>query len=67
MLSWDVLHNYGFDSSKVLPKEQLQDKKLVNELQTAVQFLQQRHIQEINNASVRTKSKDVIRSRNLMH
>ncbi|WP_375640346.1 type II toxin-antitoxin system protein adenylyltransferase VbhT [Bartonella sp. MM55XZML] len=57
----DAIHKQDFDLSKAISKNQLQDKKLVNELQTAVKFLQQRHTQELKNVIAQTKSKDVTR------
>ncbi|WP_330169274.1 hypothetical protein [Bartonella grahamii] len=38
----DAIHKQDFDLSKAIPQNQPQDKKLVNELQMAVKFLQQR-------------------------
>ncbi|EJF92298.1 hypothetical protein ME9_01700, partial [Bartonella taylorii 8TBB] len=46
-----------------IPQNQRHNKKLVNELQTAVKFLQQRRMEEQNNAITQTKSKDVMKSR----
>ncbi len=57
----DAIHKYAFNLSKAIPSKQSQDKRLINELQAAVQFLQQKHIQEQNNAISRKKSKDVTR------
>ncbi|WP_375612409.1 MULTISPECIES: type II toxin-antitoxin system protein adenylyltransferase VbhT [unclassified Bartonella] len=57
----DAIHKQDFDLSKAIPQNQPQDKKLVNELQTAVKFLQQRHTQELKNVIAETKSKDVSR------
>nr|WP_015060428.1 Ti-type conjugative transfer relaxase TraA [Bartonella sp. TT0105]ADN97079.1 conjugal transfer protein TraA1 [Bartonella sp. TT0105] len=57
----DAIHKQDFDLSKAIPKQQSRDKKLIKEFQTAVKFLQQRHIQEQINAMTRTKSKDVTR------
>ncbi|QLC52559.1 BID domain-containing protein [Bartonella alsatica] len=59
----DAIHKQDFDLSKAIPQNQRHDKKLVNELQTAVKFLQQRHVEEQNNAITQTKSKDVMKSR----
>ncbi|WP_375673206.1 hypothetical protein [Bartonella sp. TS82HLJMH] len=57
----DAIHKQDFDLSKAISKNQPQDKKLVKEFQMAIKFLQQRRIQELNNAYERTKSKDVTR------
>ncbi|WP_330168226.1 hypothetical protein [Bartonella grahamii] len=57
----DTIHKQDFDLSKAIPQNQLQDNKLVNELQMAVKFLQQRHTQELKNVIAQTKSKDVTR------
>ncbi|UNE53893.1 Ti-type conjugative transfer relaxase TraA [Bartonella machadoae] len=56
----DAIHKRDFDLSKAISR-QPHDKKLVNELQTAVKFLQQKQIQEQNNAIARTRSKNVVR------
>ncbi|WP_245410046.1 hypothetical protein [Bartonella tribocorum] len=57
----DAIHKQDFDLSKVLPQQQSHDKDRIKEFQTAIKFLQQRHIKEKNNAKTRTKSKDVTR------
>ncbi|WP_273717687.1 MULTISPECIES: BID domain-containing protein [Bartonella] len=57
----NVIHKQDFDLSKVLPQQQSPDKEHIKEFQTAVKFLQQKHIQEQNNAIAREKSKDVTR------
>ncbi|MDD9334194.1 MAG: adenosine monophosphate-protein transferase, partial [Bartonella sp.] len=38
----DAIHKQDFYLSKVIPKNQPPDKKLMSEFQTAVKFLQQR-------------------------
>lgn len=57
----DAIHKQNFDLSQALPKQQSHDKDRIKEFQTAVKFLQQRHIQEQNSAYEHTKSKDVTR------
>nr|WP_173051583.1 Fic family protein [Bartonella sp. TT0105] len=57
----DAIHKQDFDLSKALSKQQSPDKEHIKEFQTAVKFLQQKHIQEQNNAIAREKSKDVTR------
>ncbi|QEE12787.1 type II toxin-antitoxin system protein adenylyltransferase VbhT [Bartonella krasnovii] len=57
----DAIHKQDFDLSKVIPKQQSHDKEHIKEFQTAIKFLQQKHIQEKINAIARERSKDVIR------
>nr|WP_283772529.1 Fic family protein [Bartonella sp. G70] len=58
----DAIHKQNFDLSKAISPNQPQDKKLMNEFQTVVKFLQERrHIQGQNKAIAQTKSKDVLR------
>ncbi|WP_143245277.1 Fic family protein [Bartonella sp. WD12.1] len=58
----DMIYKRDFNLSKEIASKQPYDKKLVNELQTAIKFLQQRHIQELNNLAItRTVSKGIIR------
>ncbi|WP_375644462.1 Fic/DOC family protein [Bartonella sp. MR100HLJHH] len=56
----DAIHKYGFDLSKVIPKEQSYNKERIKELQMVVKFLQQRQQEKIN-AIARARSRDVIR------
>ncbi|WP_375651745.1 type II toxin-antitoxin system protein adenylyltransferase VbhT [Bartonella sp. LB28NMGDW] len=56
----DAIHKYGFDLSKVVPKEQSHDKDCIKEFQMAVKFLQQRQQEKIN-AIARARSIDMIR------
>ncbi|WP_375658584.1 type II toxin-antitoxin system protein adenylyltransferase VbhT [Bartonella sp. MR30HLJHH] len=56
----DAIYKYGFDLSKVIPKEQSYNKERIKELQMAVKFLQQRQQEKIN-AIARARSRDVIR------
>ncbi|AQX31595.1 Fic/DOC family protein [Bartonella schoenbuchensis] len=58
----DVIYKRNFNLSKEIASKQTYDKKLVNELQTAIKFLQQRHIQKQNNLAItRTPSKGITR------
>ncbi|EJF79120.1 hypothetical protein [Bartonella doshiae] len=57
----NAIHKQDFDLSKAIPQNKPQDKKLMNKFQTAVKFLQQRYVEEQNNAIAQIKSKDVTR------
>ncbi|WP_375675586.1 hypothetical protein [Bartonella sp. CL100XZDX] len=56
----DTIHQYGFDLSKAIPKEQSYNKERIKEFQMAVKFLQQRQQEKIN-AIARARSIDMIR------
>ncbi|WP_317992833.1 type II toxin-antitoxin system protein adenylyltransferase VbhT [Bartonella gliris] len=57
----DAIYKRDFDVSRAIPLDQLHDIKRIDELQTAVKFLQQRHEQELNNTIAQTKSTEVTR------
>nr|CDP79617.1 cell filamentation protein Fic [Bartonella schoenbuchensis]CDP79636.1 cell filamentation protein Fic [Bartonella schoenbuchensis] len=58
----NMVYKRDFNLSKEIASKQPHDKKLTNELQTAIKFLQQRHIQEQNNLAItRTPSKGITR------
>ncbi|UNE53889.1 BID domain-containing protein [Bartonella machadoae] len=57
----DALDKRDFDLSKAIPAKQPHDKKLVREFQRAVEFLQQRHVEEQNSAIVQVRLKGIVR------